>query len=159
MIYEQVAKALVNEGREDICVYGSFGLWNEFSLVRSLVKEGKAEVVDSKFYSLYSWEKDRRPDIQTESTYSECLDMDFNVKSSVLTISMWDGDSFHGNKTTQRCEWQVKVKAATITFIKERVVAELKRHAQRLREKQILQEEQEKIDKIFKDLINKEQTK
>lgn len=159
MKYEQVAKALANEGREDIYIYHSFGLWNEFSLVRSLVKEGKAEVVDSKFYSLYSWEKDRRPDIQTESTYSECLDMEFNVKTSILSIKMWDGDSFHGNKTTQRCEWQVKVKAASTPFIKERVVSELKRYAERLREKQIIQEEQEKIDKIFQDLINKEQTK
>lgn len=159
MIYEQVAKALVNEGHENIYIYNSFGLWNEFSLIRSLVKESKAEVVGSKFYSLYSWEKDRKPDIQTESTYSECLDMNFNVKTSVLTIKMWDGDSFHGDKTTERCEWQVKVKAASIPFIKERVVSELRRHAVRLREKQIAQEEQEKIDKIFQDLINKEQTK
>lgn len=155
MKYEQIAKALIIEGCDELCIYRSFGLWNEFSLIRSLVKENKAEIVDSKFYSLYSWDKDRKPDILKESTFSECLDMDFSVETSILTIKMWDGDSYHGQKTTERCEWKVKVKAASIPFLKERVIDELKQHAKWVREQQIIQEEKEKIDTIFQDLINK----
>ena len=68
---------------------------------------------------------------------------------------MWDGDSYRGQKTTERCEWKVKVKAASIPFIKERAIHELKLHAKWLREQQIVKEEQEKIDTIFQDLINK----
>lgn len=155
MKYEQIAKALIKEGRDELSIYRYFGLWSEFSLIRSLVKENKAEIVDSKFYSLYSWEKDRKPDILSESTFSQCLEMDFSVESSILTIKMWDGDSYHGQKTTERCEWKVKVKAASIPFIKERAIYELKQHAKWVREQQMIQDEQEKIDAIFQDLIDK----
>ena len=45
MKYEQIAKALINEGRDELRIYRSFGLWSEFSIIRSLVKEGKAVIV------------------------------------------------------------------------------------------------------------------
>jgi len=145
----KISKALLNLGIGEVIISRHFGLWSEFTVIRKLVANKGAEVVDSKFYSVYSWEQDRKPDIQEESTFSECIDMSFNVQDCTLKIVMWDGESFRGTPTQKRCKWIVRVVPESLDFIKSRLIARLKEQAEYYRQVQIQEEEEKKVEAIY----------
>lgn len=63
----------------------------------------------------------KRPDFWKEMSYTGCVDWKFDIVESLLTVTMWDGDSFRGNRTFERCLWQFKLN----TSEHERVFKEL----------------------------------
>ena len=152
MKYEQVAKALIANKRKELFIYASFGLWTEFSQIRKLIEQDKASVVSGKFFG--SWYKDETPNIFEESTFSECLEMSFNIETSLLKITMWDGDSLYGQKQTERCEWEVKVNAASIRWIKDRAVKLLYQVAQDIRDEELRKREEARVNEIMNNLLS-----
>lgn len=151
MKYEKVAKALIANKRKEIFIYDRFGLWAEFSQIRKLIEQEKASVFSGKFFN--SWYKDKTPNIFEESTFSECLEMSFNIETSLLKITMWDGDSLYGQKQTERCEWEVKVSAASIPWLKDRAVKLLYQVAQNIRDEELRKQEEARVNEIVNSLL------
>lgn len=153
--YPKMIKCLIKNEWHHMRLYSQFGLWSEFSKIRKAVEEGKAQVVDSGFYKeLYSWEKDKKPDILKESTFSECVDIEIDLKKSEVKVIFWKGCMLDGEREQRYCWWSVKVGLLSYDFIKSKIKNKMMNLVQDKREEELRLAEEKRLQEIHDQLLS-----
>jgi hypothetical protein len=111
----------------------------EYNLLRQLLKDEKP--VDSRWLGWQTHYNDEKrwggrvyPDIQVEHTYEglarwEC---DLKKEDTTIYIRVDDGDAFHGDFRSQRCEWYYRITDAHTEIIEKLLAPRLLAYVQRV---------------------------
>ena len=121
------------------------GGWNLMRDLRNLKPEVKSsEWLDyrRRDHSSTSYYRPEPPDYQTESTYQDCIAATYNLKSRLLELIMWDGDSMEGFPTDKRCKWVFEIDTTT-DFFKKTIAPKIERRME-MRAMEIFEEREAK---------------
>lgn len=89
--------------------------WKYHKEAIELIKKNKAELIEAYWLNHKTDAVWGSPNINTEKTYSECIEASLktNDNNLILEIRLYDGDAFYGMPTGKRCQFDLIIKETT----------------------------------------------
>jgi hypothetical protein len=145
----------MNQLIEYIKKHGPIGIynmgWESIKYARSLVGEVKINSNWLNYRSMQPIVYDP-PDIMTKTSYKNCIDVALRVEDDqlILHIILWHGDSYHGERESLDCEFNVYLHAIPAIFIPS-----IEQHTERVAERQLSHERDMKWERKIKNRAKK----
>lgn len=148
-MYEAVAN---NEGSN----FATSSGFRWFTMLRNHAKAGLSYTSEWCSPDDKQW-RQTKPDALEESSYTDGVDANYNIKEDLLEITIWNCGNFDGHRENRRCKFLIKDASRQEAFessLDDIITNRLSKIACCIYEARLEQERRKAIDEIIKQLIS-----